>query len=79
MEYRFEAGTPITEVQALAEIDELGSHALAFDEETPEDHPLHWHEFDSVVFVISGRGWLADEHGTVTEVAPGCRLQAHAD
>ena len=79
MEYRFETGTPITEEQALAQIDELGFHALAFDEETPEDELLHWHEFDSVVFVISGTGRFADEHGTVTEVAPGCRLQAHAD
>ncbi len=78
MDNLFETGTPITEDEALAHIAELGFHALAYDEEILEDEPLHWHEFDSVVFVISGTGSFADEHGVVTETAPGCRLQAPA-
>ena len=78
MEYLFETGTPITEDDALAHVAELGFHALAFDQEIIEDEPLHWHEFDSVVFVISGTGSFADEDGNVTRTAAGCRLQAPA-
>ena len=51
---------------------------MAFDQDLQEDEPLHWHEFDSVSFVISGTGSFADEHGNVTTVAPGCRLEAPA-
>ena len=29
-------------------------------------------------WVIEGSGAFADEHGTVTEVQPGCRLEAPA-
>jgi len=78
MDYQFEIGTPVTEDEALAHIADLGFHALAYDEVIPEDEPLHWHEFDSVVYVISGSGSFADEHGNVTGTAPGCRLQAPA-
>jgi len=42
------------------------------------DEPLHWHEFDSVSWVIEGTGAFADEHGNVTHVSPGCRLDAPA-
>ena len=73
MEYLFEMGTPITEEDALAELAELGLHSLAFDLDLHEDEPLHWHEFDSVSYVISGSGSFANEHGNVTEVGPGCR------
>ena len=78
MEYLFEIGTPITEEEALARVHELGFHGLAYDEEIHEDEPLHWHEFDSVVFVISGTGSFADEAGNVTETVPGCHLEAPA-
>jgi len=78
MDYLFETGTPITEEEALAQVAELGFHGLAFDEDLQEDESLHWHEFDSIVFVISGTGSFADEHGHVNAVGPGCRLQAPA-
>jgi hypothetical protein len=78
MDYRFETGTPVTEEEALAHVAEVGFHGLAYDEEIREDEQLHWHEFDSVVFVISGTGSFADEDGNVTDTAPGCRLQAPA-
>jgi len=78
MDYLFETGTPISEEEALAHIAELGFHALAYDEVVDEDEPLHWHEFDAVVFVISGTGSFADEHGNVTTTGAGCRLQAPA-
>lgn len=78
MDYRFELGAPITEEDALAQVAGRGLHGLAFDLHVDEDEPLHWHEFDSVTFVISGTGRFADEHGTVTETGPGCRVEAPA-
>jgi len=78
MDYLFETGTPITEEAALAQVAEMGFHGLAFDQDLPEDEPLHWHEFDSVSFVISGTGAFADGQGKVTDVRPGCRLEAPA-
>ena len=78
MDYLFETGAPITEEEALAQVAELGLHGLAFDQDLQEDELLHWHEFDSVSFVISGTGRFADELGNVTNVAPGCRLEAPA-
>ena len=78
MEYSFRLDPPITEAEALAQAEAMGFHALAFDQITEVDEPLHWHEFDSVSWVIEGSGAFADEHGTVTEVQPGCRLEAPA-
>ena len=78
MDYLFETGTPITEEAALAQVAEMGFHGLAFDQDLQEDEPLHWHEFDSVSFVISGTGAFADGQGKVTDVRPGCRLEAPA-
>jgi mannose-6-phosphate isomerase-like protein (cupin superfamily) len=78
MDYRFEILAPITEQEALAQVAEMGFHGLAFDQDLKEDESLHWHEFDSVSFVIAGTGRFADEQGHVTEVGPGCRLQAPA-
>ena len=78
MDYLFETLAPITEEAALAQVAELGLHGLAFDEDLEENESLHWHEFDSVSFVISGTGSFADEHGKVTNVIPGCRLEAPA-
>ncbi|MDO8389913.1 MAG: hypothetical protein Q7V57_05450 [Actinomycetota bacterium] len=78
MEYTFSYGTPITEEEALAEAAAMGFHCFAFDIETPEDEPLHWHEFDSVTWVISGTGAFRDGNGTVTEIGPGCRAEAPA-
>lgn len=78
MEYDFRVDAPLTEEEALAQIAALGFHGLAFDQDLQEDEPLHWHEFDSLSFVISGTGSFADEHGSVTNVGPGCRLEAPA-
>lgn len=56
----------------------MGLHGVAFDEVRDEDEALHWHEFDSVAFLISGTLSFADEHGTVTHATPGCRAEAPA-
>jgi hypothetical protein len=77
VEYRFSQDPPISEDEALAEAASLGFHAIAYDY-TDVDEPLHWHEFDSVTWIIEGSGEFADEHGEVTEFTAGCRLQAPA-
>ena len=70
MEYHFSQNAPIGEEDALAQAADLGFHALAFDIVTDEDEPLHWHEFDSVSWVIDGTGAFADAGGNVTQVSP---------
>lgn len=78
MEYEFRQDDPIREEDALAQAAELGLHCMAFDLVVEEDELLHWHEFEAVTWAISGTGAFTDEHGNVTEIAPGCRLQAPA-
>jgi uncharacterized protein YjlB len=78
MVYEFTVGAPISEAEALEQVEAMGLHGLAFDDVHDEDEPLHWHEFEGVTWVISGAGSFADEHGNVTRVEPGCRLVAPA-
>ena len=78
MEYEVTQGEPISEQEALAQIAAVGFHGVAFDSVHDEDSALHWHEFDSVSFVISGTASFADEYGELTHTQPGCRLQAPA-
>ena len=54
MEYEFTQGEPISEHEALDQIAAMGLHGLAFDDVHDEDEVLHWHEFESVAFVIAG-------------------------
>ena len=78
LKYEFITAEPITEAEALAQVAAMGFHGYAFDQVTPVDEELHWHEFESISWVISGTGRFADGNGTVFEVAPGCRLKAPA-
>lgn len=78
MQYEFTTGEPITEQAALAEVAAMGFHGFAFDDVQEADEELHWHEFDSVTWVISGTGSFADENGRVTHVQPGCKALAPA-
>tara|TARA_B100001093_G_C26664155_1_gene943243 strand:+ start:637 stop:972 length:336 start_codon:yes stop_codon:yes gene_type:complete len=41
------------EAQAYAEIEAMGYHAMAF-RFPAEENELHWHDFDSVLYVTSG-------------------------
>ena len=38
------------EAQAYAEIEAMGYHAMAFDFPA-EENDLHWHDFDSVLYI----------------------------
>lgn len=64
-----------SEAEALAKIAEMGWNPLVRDTVLAEDEPLHWHDFESVVFIISGTMRLADEEGAVTEVNAGSWFQ----
>ena len=78
MDHKFTVGEPITEQDALDQVAAMGLHGLAFDDVHDEDEVLHWHEFRAVTFLISGSGSFADEHGTITQTGPGCRVEAPA-
>lgn len=41
------------EAQAYAEIEAMGYHAMTLDFPS-EENELHWHDFDSVVYVTGG-------------------------
>lgn len=71
MEYSFKHNHFSTEQQALDEIAAMGWHALARDSVRTEDEPLHWHDFDAVVYLVSGVG-LFEANGERVEAGPGC-------
>ena len=48
------------EAQAYAEIEAMGYHAMAFDFPA-EENELHWHDFDSVVYVTGGEVTVSAE------------------
>jgi hypothetical protein len=62
-----------TEAQALAEIAAMGWNPLVRDVVIPKDEALHWHDFESVTFVVSGTVRLAYENGDILEVGLGAR------
>jgi len=62
--------------EALAEIAAMGWNPLVRDVVIPKDEDLHWHDFESVTFVVSGMIRAADEHGEIMEFGPGVRLRS---
>ena len=64
-----------TEAEALDEIAAMGWNPLVRDIVLTEDEPLHWHDFESVIFIVSGSIRFADAHGAVTEVQAGSRFR----
>ena len=54
------------EAQAYAEIEAMGYHAMAFDFPA-EENDLHWHDFDSVLYVTGGEltVWVDGEDESV--------------
>lgn len=78
MEYTITRGAPISEEDALAEAAAMGFHAMAFDLVVEQDEALHWHEFDSVTWVIDGTASAMTGDDELVEVGPGCRIDAPA-
>jgi len=53
------------EAQAYAEIEAMGYHAMALDFPA-EENDLHWHDFDSVLYVTAGELTVSVEGESVT-------------
>ena len=65
------------EAQAYAEIDAMGYHAMSFDFPA-EENELHWHDFDSVVYVTGGEITLSLEDGQSVTCQRGAKIVATA-
>jgi len=65
------------EAQAYAEIEAMGYHAMAFDFPA-EENDLHWHDFDSVVYVTAGEITLSREDGDAITCQRGAKIVATA-
>jgi hypothetical protein len=64
-----------TEAEALAEIAGRGWHAVTVDI-AAVDNDLHWHDFDSVNFILEGSHRVELEDGSVLECGPGAKIEA---
>ena len=65
------------EAQAYAEIEAMGYHAMALDFPA-EENELHWHDFDSVVYVTAGEVTLSLENGESATCQRGAKIIASA-
>lgn len=70
------AGAIASEEEALAEVAAMGWNAFASDVTIQNDEELHWHDFESVVFIVSGKLRIADEHGVVSVYERGSRIRS---
>ena len=66
------------EAEAFAEVESMGWNALVRDIFIPADEELHWHDFEAVVFIVSGALRAADENGAIAEAGPGSRIRTGA-
>jgi hypothetical protein len=67
-----------TEQEAVAEIQEKGYWPLTLNFEA-ETNDCHWHDFDSVVFVLEGKlGITETGTGESCVCGPGTRIEAKA-
>ena len=66
-----------TEEEAFAEIAARGLHALAIDR-SAEENEFHWHDFDTVTFIVDGTARVEFEDGTSMQCGAGARIEAPA-
>jgi hypothetical protein len=66
-----------TRAEARAEIAARGWHAAEYDVPA-EENELHWHDFDSVAFVLEGTSRTIFEGGRVMECGAGARIESPA-
>lgn len=64
-----------TEAEALAEIAERGWFAVTVDV-AAVDNELHWHDFDSVNFILEGSHRVQLEDDSILECGPGAKIEA---
>jgi hypothetical protein len=63
-----------TKEQALAELASRGWHVLEYELPAQEDE-LHWHDYDSVTFVLDGVCRIVFADGSVMDAGPGARIE----
>ncbi len=64
-----------TEAEAFAEIAERGWYSIAVDV-AAVDNELHWHDFDSVNFILEGSHRVQFADGSLMECGPGAKIEA---
>ncbi len=74
MEYSLTPDSFSTQDEALAEIAARGWYSLEHDAVAQEDD-LHWHDYDSVAFVLGGTCRIEFEDGSVMEGGAGSRIE----
>jgi len=67
-----------TEEEALAEIAARGFHAIGPVDVPAQENDPHWHEFDSVVYVLDGTARVEFEDGSAMQCGAGARVEAPA-
>lgn len=74
MEYTLVPNCFSTREEALAEIARRGWYALEYDAPAQDDE-LHWHDYDSVAFIVGGTCRIAFADGQVMECGAGSRIE----
>jgi len=64
-----------TEEEALAEIAARGWHPLVLDMPADENE-LHWHDFETLIYIVSGTLRVEFEDGSAMEWGAGSRIEA---
>lgn len=68
-----------SEAEAVAEIESRGWHALTLDAPA-ENGEWHWHDFDSIVYVLEGSARIEFDDGTqAIACGPGVWIEARRD
>lgn len=78
MSFTLTEGAFSTEDDAVAQIEARGWHPLPLDV-LAETIDWHWHDFDAVLFFVTGTLRVDLEDGTHFECGPGSRLEAPRD
>ncbi len=74
MEYTVTERHFSTREEALAEIADRGWYSLEYELPAREDE-LHWHDYDSVTFVLGGTCRIVFKDGSGLECGPGTRIE----
>lgn len=67
-----------TEEEAFAEIEARGLYAIGPIDVLAQDNDLHWHDFDSVVYVLDGTARVEFQDGSALQCGAGARVEAPA-
>jgi len=77
MGFEVRQGAVADEAAALAELEQLGMTAVAVDFE-PVDSEMHWHDFDSRVYVVDGYLRVELPDGQACDLHAGDMIEADA-